>query len=111
MCLRCTHLEEYLLKLVTKEIAELLPPIGSSDCLPREDKVAVCKFFTPDAGWTWYACEFDGYDLFFGYVIGLVPEWGYFSLSELKAVRGPLGLPIERDIHFPPQSIRPYLVG
>jgi hypothetical protein len=25
---------------------------------------------------------------------------GYFSLSELKSVKGPLGLPIERDLHF-----------
>jgi len=27
-------------------------------------------------------------------------EWGYFVLSELESVRGPLGLPIERDLYF-----------
>ena len=47
--------------------------------------------------WTWYAIEFDGADLFFGYVVGHVPELGYFSLQELEAARGPLGLPFERD--------------
>ena len=29
-------------------------------------------------------------------------EWGYFVLSELESARGPLGLPIERDLHFKP---------
>jgi hypothetical protein len=28
------------------------------------------------------------------------PELGYVSLTELRAVRGKLGLPIERDEHF-----------
>jgi hypothetical protein len=28
------------------------------------------------------------------------PELGYVSLAELASVRGKLGLPIERDLHF-----------
>jgi len=28
------------------------------------------------------------------------PELGYVSLIELRTVRGKLGLPIERDLHF-----------
>jgi hypothetical protein len=28
------------------------------------------------------------------------PELGYVSLTELHSVRGKLGLPIERDLHF-----------
>lgn len=28
------------------------------------------------------------------------PELGYVSLAELAAVRGRLGLPVERDLHF-----------
>jgi len=28
------------------------------------------------------------------------PELGYVSLHELAAIRGKLGLPIERDLHF-----------
>jgi hypothetical protein len=28
------------------------------------------------------------------------PELGYASLAELTGVRGKLGLPIERDLHF-----------
>ncbi len=64
--------------------------------------MVLCKFFTPDASWTWYVTEFDGQDIFFGLVDGLAVEIGYFSLSELEAVRGPLGLPIERDEYFTP---------
>jgi hypothetical protein len=41
--------------------------------------------------------------IFFGYVIGFEKEWGYFSLSELESARGPLGPPIERDLHFTPK--------
>ena len=28
------------------------------------------------------------------------PELGYVSLAELRTVRGKLGLPLERDLHF-----------
>ncbi len=71
-----------------------------------EPAKALVKFFTPDSNWTWYAAEFDGEDIFFGLVIGFEVEMGYFRLSELQAVRGPLGLPIERDLHFTPTPLR-----
>ena len=61
---------------------------------------------TSDANWIWYATEFDGMDTFFGLVHGLEKELGYFSLSDLKAVRGPFGLPIERDLYWKPQTLR-----
>jgi DUF2958 family protein len=66
---------------------------------------ALVKFFTPDSNWTWYASEFDGEDIFFGLVIGFEIELGYFSLSELEEVKGPLGLPIERDLHYQPETL------
>ena len=52
---------------------------------------ALVKFFTPDSSWTWYASEFNGDDIFFGFVIGFEPEFGYFSLSELESVVAPSG--------------------
>ena len=64
------------------------------------------KFFHPNSHWTWYATEGAPEDedfIFFGYVVGLEKEWGYFALSELSAARGPLGLPIERDLYFKPK--------
>lgn len=50
--------------------------------------------------------EFDGKDMFFGLVYGFEKEWGYFSLKELKFVRGPLGLGVERDLYFTPTKIK-----
>lgn len=67
--------------------------------------MVICKFFTPDANWTWYAIEFDGKDLFFGFVFGFEPELGYFTLSELMEVRGALRLPVERDRWFTPKRL------
>ena len=86
--------------LLTKQLRQQLPPLYSQENVA--DPLVIGKFFTPDAQWTWYAIEFDGKDLFFGYVVGLVSELGYFSLRELEAVRGPLGLPVERDRGFIP---------
>jgi hypothetical protein len=68
------------------------------------DPVPVVKLFTPDAGATWLLTELDPAnpdrafglcDLGFG-----CPELGAVSLTELARVRGRLGLPVERDIHF-----------
>jgi len=88
------------MQLLTDELREQLPPLYSQE--NTKDPTVICKFFTPDSQWTWYALEFDGEDIFFGYIIGFESELGYFSLSELESVRGPWGLPIERDVWFKP---------
>ncbi len=45
--------------------------------------MVICKFFDPTSQWTWYVIEGqkqeDGDWLFFGYVIGVVAELGYFT--------------------------------
>lgn len=69
---------------------------------PDFDPAPVVKLFTPDAGATWLLTEIDPDDLAFGLCdLGLgMPEIGWVSLQELATVRGRLGLPIERDLHF-----------
>jgi hypothetical protein len=68
------------------------------------DPPPVVKLFTPDAAATWLLSELDpdDPDRAFGLCdLGLgCPELGYVSLAELATVRGGLGLPIERDLHF-----------
>lgn len=91
------------MKLIDDETRKRIPGLYFTQDDP--DPVAQVKFFTPWSGWTWYATEFDGVDTFFGYVIGLEAEWGYFSLSELESVRGPGGVRIERDLYFTPQPM------
>ena len=92
------------MKLMTEELRKQLPPLGSQDGLGGKT-IAYAKFFTPSSSWNWYANEFDGQDMFFGLVDGHCKELGYFSLSELESVRGPMGLPIERDIHWQPKRL------
>ncbi len=91
------------MELLPKELRAQLPPLYSQE--QEADPLVICKFFTPDSSWTWYVLEFDGQDVFFGLVIGFEEELGYFRLSELTQVRGPFGLPIERDIHFQPTRL------
>ena len=91
------------MQLLTDELREQLPPLYSQE--NTKDPIVICKFFTPDSQWTWYALEFDGEDIFFGYIVGFEAEFGYFSLSELESVRGPWGLPIERDLYFKPAPL------
>lgn len=66
----------------------------------------VVKLFTPDAGATWLLTEIDPDepDIAFGLCdLGLgFAELGTVRLSELAAVRGRLGLPVERDRYFRP---------
>jgi Protein of unknown function (DUF2958) len=90
-------------QLLTQEIREKLPSLYANEEEGLDAK-AVVKFFTPDSNWTWYASEFDGEDIFFGLVSGFEVELGYFSLSELEEVRGAMGLPIERDLHYKPEK-------
>lgn len=96
--------------LLTKALRASLPPIGGTQA-DGLDALARVKFFTPDAGWTWYAAEFDGTDLFYGLAVGFEPELGYFSLAELGQVRGKLGLPVERDQWFTPTPLRVLLLA
>jgi hypothetical protein len=98
-------LQSPTIDLLDAESRAKLPPLYSGEVLGLA-ALALVKFFTPDGGWTWYASEFDGQDIFFGLVIGLEIELGYFSLSELASVRGALGLPIERDKFFTPTTLR-----
>lgn len=86
------------MKLLTKELESKFAAARAAE--PVADPPVLAKFFTPWTSWTWYATEFDGEDTFFGMVHGLEAELGYFSLSELEAVRGPGGLTVERDLYF-----------
>ncbi len=89
------------MKLLTDEIRARLPPIYTQEA--ETEPTVYAKFFMPGTRWTWYVTEGSpqGEDfLFFGLVIGLETEFGYFLLSELESVRTLLGLEVERDLTF-----------
>ena len=68
------------------------------------DHAPVCKPFTPDGEATWLLseCDPDDPDRIFALCdVGLgYPELGWCSLEEITALRGKLGLPVERDQFF-----------
>jgi hypothetical protein len=70
--------------------------------LPEIDFNSVVKLFTPDAQCTWLLTELGRDDIAFGLCdLGTgCPELGFVSMTELRALRGPLGLPVESDGHF-----------
>ena len=93
------------MELLPAEIAADLPALYATE--HEADPVCHVKLFTPDAGYTLWATEYDPHErLFFGYVRnGFDGELGYVSLDELESVRGPLGLPMERDLYFTPMRL------
>ena len=92
------------MKLITKELKKQIPGLYSTENIDVSEKIAYIKYFHPLSSWNWYAVEFDGEDLFFGFVDGDYPEWGYFSLSELQSINI-RGLGIERDLYFDEKTL------
>ena len=98
------------MKLLTADIRKRLLRNGrvrlqfQMDEESEPDFLPVVKLFTPDAGCTWLLTEIDpeNEDIAFGLCdLGMgFPELGTVSLSEITALRGKLGLPVERDLHF-----------
>lgn len=91
--------------LITEQQRKALLANGARTAAGEDiDPYPVVKLFTPDAGATWLLTELDPTDpdLAFGLCdLGLgYPELGSVRLSEIAAVRGKLGLPVERDLCF-----------
>ena len=92
------------MELLTKHPRKILPPIGGQE--GRSELMAYVKLFTPWTNWTWYIAEYNpDTGECFGYVEGLEKELGYFDLNELKGIKGPAKLRIERDRLFEPATI------
>lgn len=72
-----------------------------------ETNPPVVKYFTPWTDCTWLICEAEKHEDTGDYTLfGLCdlghgsPEIGSVLLSELKSLRGPMGLTVERDRYF-----------
>lgn len=94
--------------LITEQQRTQLLANGQAYAEGRDiNPLPVVKLFTPDAKATWLLTELDPEDgdTAFGLCdLGLgMPELGSVRLSELSTIRGPLGLPVERDLHFIPR--------
>jgi hypothetical protein len=67
----------------------------------EDDHRPVVKLFDPCGAATWLLTEIEG-DIAFGLCdLGMgSPELGSVSITELEAIKGPLGIGIERDQYF-----------
>ncbi len=103
---------------MTKEIERRLEkfPLYSQDGKGKEATVVV-KFFNPYGSGTWYVLEgqkeANGDYTFFGLVdLNGIQEYGYFTLSELEAIKiNCFGykFPLERDKYFTPTELGKFI--
>lgn len=80
------------------EVLASLPRFNETEEVECDEKIIQMHFFM--GRYNWYVAEYDGEDLFFGYVnLGdpMNAEWGYFSLSELKDLSAGVMLRLEAD--------------
>ena len=91
------------MELIPQEIKELIPKLYETE--EQNDPIAYVKLFLD--GWTWYITELSiDNNICFGYVISpFESELGYFSLNEIKLIKGTLGLSVEKDISFKPTKL------
>lgn len=86
------------MRLLRKADLARLPGRYQTDGHPGDTRRVPVKFFA-GGSWSWYALEFDPIDrVFFGLVVGLETELGYFSLAELESVGA------ERDKFWNPRT-------
>ena len=89
------------------KLGGLLPALGHYDGLGMDAPVGM-KVFNPCGAETWYLTEYDpAEDKAFGWCdLGWgFPELGYVSVAELRAIKGPLGIGLEVDLHFAAKTL------
>ncbi len=90
------------MQLLTEELREQIPKLYSQENIKTQEKTVYARFLFPAVDWTWFVMEgkqeTDDF-VFFGFVIGFVEEWGYFTLNELEHINIE-GLTVERDLRF-----------
>ncbi len=77
-----------------------VPRLYQTENVELEDKIIAMHFFI--GGCDWYVAEYDGEDIFFGFVNLNDPqnaEWGYFSLKELDEINIK-GIEVDNDLHW-----------
>jgi hypothetical protein len=83
---------------------------GENDNRALDQQLVFAKLFTPDADWVLWVADYDApnrrlfcYALLNGDL--QMAEWGWQCLDDLQALRGRMGLPMERDTGFQPQLL------
>ncbi len=84
-----------------KQLKEI-PRLYETEHTSLSDKLIHLHFFIGDCDW--YISEYDGEDLFWGFVIlnddFVNAEWGYISYDELKRIKIAGCFEVENDLHW-----------
>ena len=92
------------MELIPKELISSIPKLYETE--EQTDPIAYIKLFID--GWSWYITEISiDKNICFGYVESpfCSGELGYFSLEEIKSIKGSLGIGVERDLEFKPTKL------
>lgn len=85
---------------ISKKLSEQFPYLSGTSL--QTDPLIICKFFLPDSKWAFYATEFDGKEIFFGYFIEPGLMFSVMTLSGMNKIRSEKGFSVKRDTHFVP---------
>jgi hypothetical protein len=94
--------------LFPKTIMDAIPRIGTQEDI--EDPMVPVKFFDCMSAATWWVVEYDGEDMFFGYVTLGDPdcaELGYFFKREIVSA----ARMFERDLYWKPVPLSKVMEG
>jgi len=89
------------MELLPDELRSRLPPLHAQEA--EGEPMVYTHYFLPETASSWYVCEGqpEGEDyLFFGFVACPDADFRCFLLSELQALRGPVGQTVKRDLTF-----------
>lgn len=91
------------MELIPKNLLNRIPKLYETE--EQNNPIAYVKLFLD--GWTWFITEISiDNNICFGYVISpFGAELGYFSLEEIKTIKGTLGIGVERDLYFKPTKL------
>jgi hypothetical protein len=86
----------------TKETLDKIPRLYETENIPLQEKLIHLHFFI--GGCDWCIAEFDGEDIFWGFVIlnddFVNAEWGYVSFNELREIKIDGWLEIDCEINW-----------
>ena len=92
------------MELIPQEIKNKIPKLYETE--EQNAPIAYIKVFLEN--WTWFITEISiDKNICFGYVISpfCSGELGYFSLEEIKSIKGSFGIGVERDLSFKPTKL------
>src|SRR5262245_28328540 len=81
------------MKFLMREIQAVLPPLGATKDIPLEEKIVICKYYTPKSDLAWYVFEGQPLEddpndfIFYGTCNQCGNKLGYFSTKFFQGLQ------------------------